>query len=455
MRKYLILLTLITFYSSSQESLSLEQAIEYGISNSHDIAIVKNDANIIKNNNHLGATGMLPNITISSGYNFSGIVVDSLRPNPLFFPSSSKDNNQASEDFGSEDYNQYIGKFTFPSSQNFSSSINLNYRLFNGFSGIYTLSKFNNQNSIADESIRSQIESKIMDVISQYYDLLNNQNIYETFKTRYNISLDRYNQTLEKHELGSVSTRELLNIEVLLNEDQIKMDEAAMQLKSSKLNLALSMGVSEKEFFIEYEFSFNTSLKIKELLEKAKRNNSSIIMAELNYRVAQDELKISKSNYLPKVDFVSSYSYNIFSETLSQFSEIRSGNLSGGFNISIPIFSANIRNKTLQNAKINLDSKSHYLEDINSAIKTALLNAYYAYIDGLSNLELMEKNLDTAEKNYKISKELYEMGQLSNIEYREAQLQLDQIQINYSIKLSNTKIQEYIIYQLSGQLNTK
>ena len=47
------------------------------------------------------------------------------------------------------------------------------------------------------------------------------------------------------------------------------------------------------------------------------------------------------------------------------------------------------------------------------------------------------------------------MGQLGNIEYREAQLQLDQIRINYSVKLSTTKIQEYIIYQLSGQLKTK
>ena len=66
----------------------------------------------------------------------------------------------------------------------------------------------------------------------------------------------------------------------------------------------------------------------------------------------------------------------------------------------------------------------------------------------------MEKNLDTAEKNYNISKELYEVGQLSNLEYREAQLQLEQIRINYSVKLSTTKIQEYIIYQLSGQLKS-
>ena len=73
MKKYLILIFSISFYSFSQdkEELSLEKAIEYGIVNSHGIAIVENDASIIKNSNHLGAAGVLPNISISSGYNTS------------------------------------------------------------------------------------------------------------------------------------------------------------------------------------------------------------------------------------------------------------------------------------------------------------------------------------------------------------------------------------------------
>ena len=63
--------------------------------------------------------------------------------------------------------------------------------------------------------------------------------------------------------------------------------------------------------------------------------------------------------------------------------------------------------------------------------------------------------METIEKTAQISRDLYDSGQLSNLEYRESQMLLDQAEINYSAKLSATKIQEYIIYQLSGQLQKK
>ena len=84
-----------------------------------------------------------------------------------------------------------------------------------------------------------------------------------------------------------------------------------------------------------------------------------------------------------------------------------------------------------------------------------MLNAHYNYTKNLNNLALMKINLETIEKTANINKELYDLGQISNLEYRESQILLDQAEINYNSKLSQTKIQEYIIYQLSGQLQSK
>ena len=439
MRKNIVLLLLISISGFSQEILTLEKAIEYALSNSNELSIAKNDARIIKNINHLGAAGMLPSVIISSGYN------GSINDSELEFNSFLDLGGNMESDIEASQ----------AKSSSLSSSIGLNYRLFNGFNGIYTLSKFKNQNLAANENIRYQIENKILEVIQQYYDVLNKINIYKTFKKSYNISLDRYNQILEKHNLGSISKINLLNSEVNLNQDKIKMKEAEVALKTSKLNLSLLLSIPDYNFDLQHEFSFNQNLNLDELLNKMNFNNSSIIIANLNYAIANDELKIAKSNFTPIIDLFSSYSYNNRQSETSFISRQKDHGVVVGFNIEIPIFSANMRRKNYHNAKISLESKNLSLNQIKSTIETALRNSYYTYTEGLNNLTLLKENLETIEKTASINKELYDLGQISNLEYRDSQILLDQANINYTSKLSSIKIQEYIIYQLSGQLQSQ
>ena len=68
MIKYLLL---ISFFSFSQEIITLEKAIQYAIDNSNNIKIAKNDLIINDNNTSLGSAGLLPSIIITSGYNSS------------------------------------------------------------------------------------------------------------------------------------------------------------------------------------------------------------------------------------------------------------------------------------------------------------------------------------------------------------------------------------------------
>ncbi len=439
MKKYIIIIFCFTSLACAQNTITLEQAIQYGLTNSKDLAIAKNDLQIIKNTNHVGAAGLLPMINISSGYN------GSVNDTELEFNSFL--------DFGSDMGSEI--EASEARSSNLNSSIGLTYRLFSGFNGIYTLNKFKNQNSIADNNIRYQVENKILEIIQQYYDLLNQQNIHSTFKTSYNISFDRYQQALEKHNYGAISKLDLLNAEVDLNQNKINLEEAMINLHSSRQRMSLLLGVPDSTISLKHQFNFNYNLKLDNLIKLTKSNNTSIIISELNYKVSEYELKIAKSSFSPNIDFFSSYSYsNVQSET-SFISKQNNYGLIAGLNVEIPIFSANMRRKAFKSAKINLESKELSRKQIQETIITALTTAYYNYSESLDNLDLLKKNLKTIEKTAQISRDLYDSGQLSNLEYRESQMLLDQAEINYSAKLSATKIQEYIIYQLSGQLQKK
>ena len=435
MKKFL-LLVFITSLVHSQNNLSLESAIEIGLENSEEIKISVNNSLIVKNLNSLGSAGLLPTIGISSGYNGS-INETQLELNSFL-------------DFGGDSDNDI--EASKAKSSNLNSSIGLNYRLFNGFSGIYTLSKFKYENNIAEQNIRYQIETKIIEIIQSYFTHLNNQNIVSVLQTRYDISLDRYNQSNEKYQYGGISKLNLLNSEVELNQNKLNLKDAKTALNNSNANLNKVLGTSFKKIEIDHNFNFNNNLEIEKLISDTKKNNSSILISKLNYKVSEYELKISKSSFSPKIDLFTSYSYTNTQSETSFVSKQSNYGLIAGINIDIPIFSANMRRKAFKNAKINLETKKLTQKEIQKSILTALNTAYNNYVSSLENIQLLEENLKTIEKTAEISRELYDSGQLSNLEYRESQVLLDQAEINYSSKLSATKIQEYILYQLSGQL---
>ena len=203
----------------------------------------------------------------------------------------------------------------------------------------------------------------------------------------------------------------------------------------------------------EDQIIFNQNINIDDLKVKSTLNNASILMAQLNYNIAGQDLKISRSSLAPKIDLITSFSFNQLGSETSFISKQSDQSFFGGINVQIPLFNGNLRRSAIKNAKINLDSKKHQLESIQDNIYIALINTYESYIDGLNNLEIQEKSLNTFEINFQKSEELYLLGQLSSVDFRESQVNLMNFKMIYSSNLFNTKIQEFILYQLSGLLN--
>ena len=426
----------ISFFTFSQEMITLEKAIQYAIENSSDIKIAKNEIKINDNNTTLGTAGLLPNIVISSGYNSS--------------VSNSEFEFNSFLDFGGGSMDQIEANNA--SSSSISSSLALNYTLFNGFSGIYNLKKFDYLDKISKQNLQFQIENKIIEVVMKYYEYLNKKNLYNVLKETYDISLDRYNRVYEKSKYGSSSNLDLLNAQIDLNIDLINLNSTKSDFISTKNDLLFLLGISDTTLVFDESVIFNDSLTFDELNRKQKVKNSSILMAELNYNIAKQDLKISKSKVSPKIDFSTSFSFNKSGSETSFISKQTDRGVFGIISIQFPIFNGNIIRKNIKNSRINLESKKIQLEDIKSKIELSLVNSYNLYENGLKNLEIQKENLEIFELNFQKSKDLYLLGQLNSVQFRESQLNLLNFKINYTANLFNTKIQEYLLYQFSGML---
>lgn len=434
MIKYILILTSI--FSFSQEIITLEKAIEYSLENSNDIKIAKNELKINDNNTSLGSAGLLPSIVINSGYNQS--------------VSNSEFEFNSFLDFGGGSMDEIEANNA--SSASFSSSIGMSYTLFNGFSGIYNLKKFDYLDDLSKNNLQLQIENKIMEVVMKYYEFINKKNLFNLLEETHNISASRYERILEKSKYGLTSSLELLNAEIDLNTDLVNLSNSRIDYENSRSELFFLMGKTDSTFIYDQTILFNDSLEIENLFEKLKQKNSSILIAQSNFDIARQDLKISKSKVSPKIDFSTSFSFNKSGSETSFISKQTDRGLFGVISLQFPIFNGDLIRKNIKNSKINLESKKYQLEEIIDRLELSLINTFNLYKQGLKNLQIQKNNLEIFELNFQKSKELYKLGQLNSLQFREAQLNLLNFKINYSANLFNTKIQEYLLYQYSGML---
>ena len=102
-----------------------------------------------------------------------------------------------------------------------------------------------------------------------------------------------------------------------------------------------------------------------------------------------------------------------------------------------------------------LENQQLVEEEAKLFLETDIINAYEAYQNSRYVLELEERNLVVAELNFSRTEELFNLGQVTNTQFREAQLNLIRAKNNISSAQYSAKLDEIELLRLSGRLFTK
>ena len=81
-----------------------------------------------------------------------------------------------------------------------------------------------------------------------------------------------------------------------------------------------------------------------------------------------------------------------------------------------------------------------------------LNNSYDTFINNLFILEVQEKSLETSNNNFLRNLEKYEIGIVSSIEFRNAQINLLNAQLSRNTARYEAKISELYFLKLSGRI---
>jgi len=415
---------------SAQEILPVSKAIELALENNYGIKIASNNIRIAENNKAILNTGYLPTLTTNAGANYN------------------IDNTEA--DFSNGTSTTLSGA----ESSRYNASLNLNYTLFDGLGRQYDYKQLKETHQLSKLEARETIENTISQLFTVYYNVAQIFENVNTLEQTLAISKDRIVRAQYQFDYGQSTKLDVLNAQVDINNDSINLINAKQQLKNTKRDLNVVLGNTiTSEFKVDTLVNFMLDFNKNDLLNKMKINNVTLIQIDKNIMINEFIIKANKSGYLPTVGLTGAYGWNKNNNNAASFVAVSTNTgLSGGITFSWDLFDGGKTITNVKNAKINLENQQYEKESIFISIERDFNNAWDDYQNKLAIYKVQENNIATSQNNFNRTHEKFKLGQVTSIEFRQAQLNLLNAELSKNQAKYQVKLSEIILLQLSGEL---
>jgi len=430
--KYNILL-LIAFLSISvkaQEVLTVSEAIELALENNYGIKIASNNNRIAENNTSVLNSGYLPTLTGNAGATYN------------------LDNTEAEFSDGR------VTNLDGAESSRYNASLNLNYTLFDGLGRHYDYKRLKEQYQLSELEARETIENTIFQLFTVYYNVAQISENVDALEQTLSISKDRIVRAQYQFDYGQSTKLGVLNAQVDINNDSINVINSKQQLKNTKRDLNVVLGNAYgNEFSVDTLINFKIDISKQDLFDKMKSNNVSLLQIEKNIAINEFTIKANKSGYLPTVGLTGTYGWNKNNNNAASFVAVSTNTgLSGGVNLSWNLFDGGRTITQVKNAKINLENQQLQKESVLISVERDFNNAWDDYQNKLTIFRVQEENILTSKNNFDRTQEKFKLGQVTSIEFRQAQLNLLNAELSRNQAKYQAKIAELNLLLLSGEL---
>ncbi len=422
--------TLLFIQVSAQDLLTKKEALQIALENNYGVIIANNNVEIAKNNSSIYNSRYLPTLSTSAGANYNN-------------------SNQEIESQGGE-----ITNINAAETKTYNASVNLNYTLFDGLGRKYSYKQLQETYNLSELQARETIENMYLQLFSVYFQIARLSENTKNLKSTLDISKQRLIRAQYQYEYGQSTKLELLNAEVDINNDSINLLNSKQLYSNTKRDLNIVLGIQKDiNYMVETDVEFITLMSYDELIAKAKENNVFLKQNEKNIAISKFNIKSNKASYLPTAGLSGSYGWNKSENpATSFFAQSNSTGLNAGINLSWNLFDGGNTKTRVANAKIALENQEILKEQQLETIENTLKNTFEEYNNILFILHAQEQNVITNQNNFDRTEENYKLGQVTSIEFRQAQINLLNTQTALNNAKYDAKLIELELLQLSGQL---
>lgn len=290
-----------------------------------------------------------------------------------------------------------------------------------------------------------------LNVISQYLQVLYSKEVAESARSQAELSAFEVERQKALIEAGKVAEATLYDLEAVAAQDKLQVVTSDNDVQTALVNLANLLQLPSVEGFDVAPLE-NVDPPIPtadDVYEAAMTGNNSILGARQAVKVAEGNIDLAKTGYIPTLSFsggVGSSYYTVSGFKSESFAAQMRHNFSTylGFSLRIPIFDAfstrnSIRRAKVQklNAELNLDQGA---DNLYKEIQLAYYQAIGARERYLTSAETLEKT----SLSFESTRERFNLGRATQADYEQAK--------NNLFKTEVTRIQAHYEYLLRARI---
>ena len=413
---------LLPLTAEAQDMMTLDEAITQALQHNYSLKISRNDQAIAENNVTLAP--FLPTVE-GSGRQIQ---------------TNSSDKTSSTEYVGSR--NNY-----------YNAGASLRWTIFDGFGMFANYSRQKELLAMSSQRVKVDVENLVMNVCSEYYNIIVQENRLQSVRTSLALSRSRYETAEEKYMLGVISGLDLQQARIDLNIDSSTVLSTQKTVTGSYILLTKMLNAGhEISFSVEDTIVLAPEMNIDSLRNRTLKYNNQLILARQGELLSQYDLNAVRALRYPSLNFSTGYNFtrNDYPWEANYYSQ--SKGMNWGFGMTWNIFTGFESQRKISNAKLEVEnSKLAYL-DIENEILGDLDLLYNTYRNSIIVTWFETESAEVARNSLEIAMERYRLGSLSGLEFREYQNKyLDAINRRLTA-LYQAKVSEIGLRLLAGEL---
>ena len=306
---------------------------------------------------------------------------------------------------------------------------------------------------IGEINLRIRSEQIVYDVMRAYFNIVRNQDLYNSLEEQMNLYEERYRISQTRLEVGKGNQLDVYQAQTDLNVQKTNLLRQKQAIQTAKLQLNQAISNAPNIIYeVRDTLIIDKNYDFKALSDDAVSKNLSVALLNKQTGIAMLVEKQIEALRKPRIVFNSAFNLGRQDNTAGLFLVNQNTGLNAGITLTYPLYDGgNIKRQT-ENAKIEIESNKWRMQQLHVDLVNTLNIAYQNYQNALEILRGEAENARVARLSIEIAMERYRLS-------RSTVLELAQIQQGYENAIFRSvaakyeaKLAEIDLMRISGML---